>query len=112
MVEQFTQYADNCIQGQNFNVEQIYELEVLDIAKDNTYMGIWQVFQATNVIGHSIRSIYPENANCNIRLDLNRTVYSFNGMQNPSEVLNIMWTPTQVANTRQCHFVPLLFVVG
>ena len=73
-------------------------------------MGIWQIFQAANVIGHLIRSVYP-NSNTNIRLDLNRVVYCFNDMQNPSEVLNTMWTPTQVANTRPCHFVPLLFVV-
>ena len=73
-------------------------------------MGIWQLFQAANVIGHPIRSIYPENSNHNIRLDLNRIVHCFNGLQNPSEVLNIIWTPTQVVNTRPCHFVPLLFV--
>ena len=84
---------------------------MLDIAKDNAYMGIWQVFQAANVIGHPIRSIYPENSNPNISLDLNRVVYCFNNMQNPSEVLNIMWTLTQVANTKPCYFVPLLFVV-
>ena len=111
MVEQFAQYTDNYVPGQQLHVEQFYESEVLDIAKDNAYMGIWQMFQAANVIGYLIRSIYPEQLNENITLDLNRVMYCFHDMQNPSEVLNIMWTPTQVANTRPCHFVPLLFVV-
>ena len=111
MVEQFAQYTDNYVPGQQLNVEQIYKSEMLDIAKDNAYMGIWQMFQAANVIGHPIRSIYPEQSNENIRLDLNRVVYCFHDTQNTSEVLNIMWTPTKVANTRPCHFVPLLFVV-
>ena len=40
MVEQFAQYTDNYVPGQQLNVEQIHESEVLDIAKDNAYMGI------------------------------------------------------------------------
>ena len=112
LVEQFAQYTENYVPGQTFNVERIYESEILDIAKDNAYKGIWQIFQAANVTDHPIRSVYPENSNPNIRLDLDRVVYCYNDNQNPSEVLNIMWTSTYVANTRPCHFVSLLFVVN
>ena len=91
--------------------DKIYEKEVLDICKINSFMGIWQIFQAANVIGHPINSVYPANGNRNIRLDMNRKIWCHNQNLNLLECLNIMWTPMQVANTHPCHFVPLLKVV-
>ena len=66
---------------------------VMDICKLNTFMGIWQIFQTCNLVGHPIRSEYPENTNKNIRLDMNRHIWCFDNTLNNSEILNLMWTP-------------------
>ena len=50
LVEQFAQYADCYVPSVGLNVERIYEQEVMDICKNNSYMGIWQIFQSANVI--------------------------------------------------------------
>ena len=111
LAEQFAQYSENWTPPANLNVTDIYEQEVMDICKMNTFMGIWQIFQTCNLVGHPIRSVYPENTRKNIRLDMNRHIWCFDNSLNNSEILNIMWTPMQVANTHPCHFVPLLKVV-
>ena len=111
LVEQFAQYADCYVPSVGLNVERIYEQEVMDMCKNNSYMGIWQIFQSANVIRQPIRSVYPEGYNNNIRLDLNRAAYCYTEQHNQLPNVNIMWTPTQVANHSPCHFVPLLEVV-
>ena len=50
LVEQFAQYADCYVPSVGLNVERIYEQEVMDIHKNNSYMGIWQIFQSADVI--------------------------------------------------------------
>ena len=90
---------------------KIYEKEVLDICKINSFMGIWQLFQAANMVGHPINSVYPANGNRNIPFDMNRKSWCKDENCNLLEPLHIMWTPMQVANTHPCHFVPLLKVV-
>ena len=37
----------------------IYEAEVLEIAKDTKYCGMWQFYQVSNIVCQPIRSIYP-----------------------------------------------------
>ena len=111
LVEQFAQYSDNYMPNVPLDCAKIYDKEVLDICKINSFMGIWQIFQTANLIGHPINSVYPANGNRNIRLDMNRKVLCYNQNLNLLECLNVMWTPMQVANTRPCHFVPLLKVV-
>ena len=111
LAEQFAQYSDNWTPPANLNVDNIYEKEVLDICKINTFMGIWQMFQTANLVGHPIKPVYPENTKRNIRLDINRYIWCFDNTLNHKEILNLMWTPMQVANTFPCHFVPLLKLV-
>ena len=93
------------------DVSRIYKQEVLDICQDGAYMGIWQIFQTANVIQAPIRSVYPEQTNVNIQLDLNRIVWCNTENANTREPMHLMWTPMQVGNNRPCHFVPLLKVV-
>ena len=40
-------------------IERIYELEVLNSTRDGNYCGMWQVYQAANVLGRPIMSIFP-----------------------------------------------------
>ena len=92
---------------------RLYKEEVLDICKDGTFMGIWQIFQLANVIKWPICSVHPNIGNPNVRKDLHRTVYCIDNTYNAQSPLHIMWTPMQVnAGQRPCHFVPLLRVLG
>ena len=105
--QQYWQYSDNYNLYVEFNLKGLYEQEVLDICKDSVFCGIWQIFQACNVIHCPIQSIHPRIGNPNIREDLNRTVYSIDNDYIIHESIKVMWTPMQVKKTRPCHFVPL-----
>ena len=109
--QQYAQYSDNYRPNRPLNVRQIYKSEVLDICKNGAFMGIWQVFQTSNVIKHPMHSVYPPGGNQSIRLNLNRPVWCINVNYNSRQVVPIMWTPMQVGNNRPCHFVPMLKVV-
>ena len=75
-------------------------------------MGMWQIFQAANIVKRPICSVHPWTGNPNVREDLNRTVYCTNRSFNDQRKLHLMWTLMQVNNDSQpCHFVPLLKVV-
>ena len=111
LAQQYAMYSDNYRPHIALDIENIYKSEVLDICHDGAYMGIWQIFQISNVIQMPVRSIYPQQTNANIRLDLNRIVWCKNVSANSREPINVMWTPMQVGNNRPCHFVPLLKVV-
>ena len=58
--QQYAQYSDSYRTNRPLNVRQIYKSEVLDICKNAAFMGIWQVFQASNVIKHTMCSVYPD----------------------------------------------------
>ena len=111
LVEQFAQYSDNFVPGRGFNVNTLYNKEVLDICKDMAFMGIWQIFQTANVIQNPIKSVYPSESNPNVRADINRIVNCHTEQFNNKVPICLMWTPMQIKNTRPIHFVPLLKVV-
>ena len=48
--KQYAQYSDNYNPYVTFNMLQLYKEEVLDICKNGTFVGIWQIFQIANVI--------------------------------------------------------------
>ena len=105
--QQYGQYSENYNPYVEFNLKGLYEQEVLDICKDSTFCGIWQIFQVCNVIHCPIQSIHPRIGNPNIREDLNRTMYCIDNDYNTRESVKVMWTPMQVKKMRPCHFVPL-----
>ena len=108
--EQYAQYSDNYNPYVAFNMLQLYKREVLDICKDCSFMGIWQIFQVANVFKRPITSVHPRIGNPNVRADLHRTVYCINDNYNGQRPIKIMWTPMQVNGGCPCHFVPLLRV--
>ena len=110
--EQYAQYSENYNPYVPFNLNSLYEQEVLDICKDGAFMGIWQIFQVSNVIKCPVMSIHPNIGNPNIREDLNRTVFCINNEFNIRKPVKLMWTPMQVnKGSRPCHFVPLFEAV-
>ena len=50
--EQYALYSDNFIPNTGIPVDvlDLYRQEVMDINKDGAYMGIWQIFHASNVL--------------------------------------------------------------
>ena len=50
--EQYAQYSGNYIHnaGNELDVLDLYEKEVMDISKNSAFLDIWQIFQAANVL--------------------------------------------------------------
>ena len=53
-------------------VEIIYDRYILDLRKEGSYTGMWQIWQACNVIGRPIRSVFPMRGSKAFRSDFNR----------------------------------------
>ena len=88
-------------------IESVYEQEMLEMSRSNTYMGMWQIWQATNVLGRPIQSIFPDRGSQAFRSDFNQLCVPYNQRLRNKEPYYIMWTPT-VQNGKIQHFVPLL----
>ena len=109
----YAQYSDSYIPRATRcltyeDVRSIYEKEILTICKDGTEMGIWQLFQAANVLGSPIVSLYPENTSPHVRVDLHRTAYPL--AYGPyKQMYHIMWTYfRRIRPGFPRHFVPLI----
>ena len=53
LIKAFAQYSDHFIPGQKLNAKakkQLYEREVMDLCRDKSYMGIWQMFALATVL--------------------------------------------------------------
>ena len=88
--------------------ERIYEREVLDITNDGAHCGMWQFYQASNVICYSVKSVYPFwFMTDEYRKDINRTAYQIRLHQRELKNIGIMWTPMRLQG-QPTHFVPLV----
>ena len=85
----------------------IYDKEMFEICKEGTYMGMWQLWAASNIIGRPIQSIFPERGSKQFRCDFNRLVVPHDTRKRNWPPLNIIWTPVSL-NGQIIHFVPLL----
>ena len=108
-VQQVAMYSSSYNPQERLDVRKVFCAEVLDIAHEGSYCGLWQLAAASNVLRRPILSIYPDrNVNTSIRLDINRKFFCINNVNNANERAAIMWTPMQVsANSYPCHFVPM-----
>ena len=88
-------------------VEAVYKRDMLQVRKLGAEMGMWQIFQASNVLGRPIVSVFPDRGNTNYRNYFNRTVFPWNKDHRRNPPLTIMWTPIVVGGPVN-HFVPLL----
>ena len=70
----YVRYSDHYVNGQKITdstVEYIYSRELHDCTKVNSYMGLWQLAQASSVLNVPIQSVYPEGTDPIMRLDFN-----------------------------------------
>ncbi|RUS85585.1 hypothetical protein EGW08_006668 [Elysia chlorotica] len=115
-IKAFAQYSDHIIPGQKLNAEvikKLYEKEVMDICKDKSYMGIWQMFALATVLKMPIRRCYPSlgiSSPTLVMKHLNRLILP--RIQVSNDEAAIMWTSTRLDvspyNWVPNHFVPIL----
>ena len=107
----YAKFSDHYVNGQRITentVEYIYSLEMHDCAKVNSYMGLWQIAQAANVLKIPIQSVYPEGGDTLMRQDFNRFFFPVDhSSESCSNMIMIMWTSV-LPNGVPSHFVPLL----
>ena len=112
-VKQIAMYASSYNPNEPLDVVKTYKKEVMDLAQNNTYCGLWQMSQAANILRRPVRSIYPTELHDGMCLDFNRMFYCIDTKNNDKEPVVIMWTPMQVScNSYPIHFVPLLKAVS
>ena len=89
-------------------IERIYESEVLNSTRRGNYCGMWQVYQATNILGRPIMSIFPHPEIIEeFRRRTNRMVYPIRIHKREREAVAIMWTKSSKHSCQEDHFVPL-----
>ena len=70
--EIFTMFSGQNAAGLSDNiVESVYEKEIMSLTKKGSYMGMWQLFAAANVLAHPIRSIFPLRGSAQFRRNFN-----------------------------------------
>ena len=111
--KQIAMYSESYNPNEELNVVNIYKEEVMKMAQDGNYCGLWQLCQAANILCRPVTSVYPTELHEGMRLEFNHTFYCIDNKYNDREPVIVMWTPMQVAkNSYPIHFVPLLKAVS
>ena len=58
-VKQLAMYSEQYNPEEELDVVKIYKAEVMQLAKDGNYCGLWQMCQAANVLCRPVVSVYP-----------------------------------------------------
>jgi hypothetical protein len=106
----FAMYSEKYIPGILLNKEtvaEIYHSEVIDACNDKRYMGIWQIFALSSVLGNPLFSVYPQRGNTNVRKDLHRLIMPRSVCS--GAIQYIMWTSTR-KDMIDMHWIPNHFV--
>ena len=101
-------YWTDYVQGMDVTGEKMvefYKNEVMSLTKDFQECGIWQIHQATSVLGWPIHTIFPHCALPNLRKDHNWLVLP--GRMITNENVYVMWTQSSMHSLGFNHFVPL-----
>ena len=88
---------------------RIYREEAIAMTKRRTYIGIWQIFALSSVLGVKLFSVYPLLGNPNIHQDLHRLIKPRN-FRDEHAIAYIMWTSTRYRDMGSGHFAPNHFV--
>ena len=88
-------------------VDIIYNAKIMVIWNDGHFMGMWQLWVTSNIIGWPVRTVFPCQGSFTFRSDFNRMLYPQDRSLHKLQPLVIMWTPVTV-NGEIDHFVPLL----
>ena len=52
-------------------VDIIYNAEIMDIWKDGNFMGMWQLWTMSNLIGWPVRTVFPYQGSVRFRSNFN-----------------------------------------
>ena len=88
-------------------VDVIYNAKNMDIQKDGHFMGMWQLWATSNIIGLPVRTVFPYQGSVRFRSDFNRMLYPQDANLRNLQPLVIMWTPVTFTGEID-HFIPLL----
>ena len=97
-------------------IRQTYEAEVVTACRHSSYMGVWPVASLANILGRTVKSVYPTYAGSTVRTDLNRNFYPFadsprlEGKYKPQEA-HILWTHLSGKHCPEKEWKPNHFVV-
>ena len=102
-------YNEFCNLDWNSNtIELIYRAEALALAKPGQYCSMWQLYQASNVIGRPIFSIFPSGMIDAYRSRSHRIVYPITYCLRQNDPVCIMWTKISKTSRAPNHFVPVV----
>ena len=111
--KQIAMYSSLYDPTQGFDVVDIYKKEVLEITRDGSFCGLWQMAQEANVLRRPVLSIYPTDLHDGMWLDFNHKFMCIDNRYNDRNTVKTMWMPMQVSdNSYLVHFVPLLKAVS
>ena len=112
----YAMMSDSYIPGNRLNegeIDHLYQ-QIMQIIEPRSFMGIWQLFGLSSVLGVKIFSTYPKLGNPNIRSDLHRLIYPriARSVTNiPTSTILIMWTSTRPkCDMRKKNWIPNHFV--
>ena len=88
-------------------VDVVYNAEMMAIQKDGHFMGMWQLWVTSNIIGRPVRTVFPHQGSIRLRSDFNRMLYPQDVNLRNLQPLDIMWTPVTYTGEID-HFIPLL----
>ena len=88
-------------------VEIIYEKEIITLKNNGAFMGMWQLWALTNILGRPVRSIFLHCGGTEFRADFNQLLVPLNASLRKKSPLHIMWTP-MYPHGDIIHFVPFL----
>ena len=89
-------------------IRELYCKEVNDILKPGSYMGIWQLFALSSVLGCALFSIYPKKGSPAVQKDLCRVILPRNCRNDATYY--IMWSSCRRDMTVE-HWIPNHFTV-
>ena len=81
----YAKYSDHYISGQvvtENTIDYLYSREMYDCSKIGSYLGLWQIAQAAQILKSPIHSVYPQGGDEFMRYDFHRSFF-------PSENANI-----------------------
>ena len=58
-VKQIAMYSESYNPSEELDVVKVYKEEVMKLAEDKTYCGLWQLCQAANNLHRPVMSVYP-----------------------------------------------------
>ena len=109
--EVFATFSEFYTPGQKLNedtVQSIYCMETYSCGHLGTYMGLWQLAQASTVLRIPLHTIYPVRGHSTLRNDFHRMFFPINyPAVTDNEPIVIMWTGL-THGAVSIHFVPLL----